>query len=103
VKDAKQNLNRSSDTKIEFTATLSKDNNNPQDVKGFITKEAIYLENQLISNLSQLTPNGKNNINQAKKFEYVGNTFDEIIKRDKAFGSLLLKIKSAYHSYVESL
>lgn len=40
--------------KIEFSSTLSKgdQNNSNHDVKGYITKEAIYLENQLISNLS---------------------------------------------------
>jgi hypothetical protein len=50
-----------------------------------------------------MTPNGKNPLDQAKKIEYIGNTFDEIIKRDKNFGSLLLKIKSAYDSYLEKV
>lgn len=89
--------------KLEFSSTLSKNDHNNHDVKGYITKEAIFLENQLIDNLSQLTPGGKNSIDQAKKLQHVGNTFDEIIKRDKAFGSLLLKIKAAYDSYLERI
>lgn len=30
----------------------------------------------------------------------LGETFDEVIKRDKSFGGLLLKIKQAYDDYL---
>jgi len=30
----------------------------------------------------------------------IGHTFDEIIRQDKDFGSLLFKIKGAYDSYL---
>ena len=29
-----------------------------------------------------------------------GNTFDEVIKKDQNFGSLLVKIKQAYDDYL---
>jgi len=32
----------------------------------------------------------------------IGFTFDEIIKRDKDFGKLLMKIKGAYDSYLDT-
>ena len=32
-----------------------------------------------------------------------GHTFDEVIKRDRDFGSLLLKIKHAYDDYLNKV
>lgn len=83
---------------IEFSSSLMDKNNEDSghQVKGYITKEAIYLENQLLSNL-----NGVNEINNATKILHIGNTFDEVIKRDKNFGRLLTKIKQAYDAYLE--
>jgi len=38
--------------------------------------------------------------NEGKKLQAFNQTFNEIIKRDKNFGSLLLKIKQAYDEYI---
>jgi hypothetical protein len=38
--------------------------------------------------------------NDTKKLNAFNETFDEIIKRDMHFGSLLLKIKGAYDDYL---
>jgi hypothetical protein len=38
--------------------------------------------------------------NEGKKMQAFNQTFNEIIKRDKNFGSLLLKIKQAYDEYL---
>lgn len=38
--------------------------------------------------------------NEGKKMQAFTHTFNEIIKRDKNFGSLLLKIKQAYDDYI---
>ena len=38
--------------------------------------------------------------NEGKKLQAFTQTFNEIIKRDKNFGSLLLKIKQAYDEYI---
>ena len=38
---------------------------------------------------------------QARKIHEIGLTFEQIIKKDKDFGSLLLKIKAAYDAYLE--
>lgn len=35
-----------------------------------------------------------------KKIQAFGHTFEEVIKRDKNFGSLLTKIKKAYDEYL---
>jgi hypothetical protein len=38
--------------------------------------------------------------NEDRKMQAFNQTFNEIIKRDKNFGSLLLKIKHAYDEYI---
>ena len=38
--------------------------------------------------------------NEGKKLQAFNQTFNEIIKRDKNFGSLLLKIKQSYDEYI---
>lgn len=73
---------------------------NNHEFKGYITKEAIFLENQLLSQLQQ-QPSG--NASPEDRIKHIGNTFDEVIKKDKNFGRLLLKIKSAYDQYLETL
>jgi hypothetical protein len=70
------------------------------EIKGYITKEAIYLENQLLNNLKSVQPGEKV---QEFKFQHVGETFNQVIKKDKNFGRLLHKIKAAYDSYVEQI
>ena len=51
----------------------------------------------------KIADDGESNINyKVGDFVTVGHTFDEVIKRDKHFGSLLLKIKQAYDDYVQS-
>jgi len=39
--------------------------------------------------------------NEGKKMQAFNQTFNEIIKRDKNFGSLLLKIKQVYDEYIK--
>ena len=56
-----------------------------EDIQGRITKDAIILEQKLTKELKNQDPK--------KSIQAVGHTFDEIIKRDKDFGKLLLKIK----------
>ena len=62
--------------------------------QGYFTADAIYLEKQLTNRLKEASNN------QGKKMQAFDQTFNEIIKRDKNFGSLLLKIKSAYDDYL---
>jgi hypothetical protein len=66
---------------------------------GYITKDAIVLEQQLSDRLSNLTP-GSTDSNSRKMMQAFGHTFDEVIKRDRDFGGLLLKIKHAYDDYL---
>jgi len=84
----KNNLNKKALSKVEFQSTLNSEELK-HDYKGCITKDNVNLENQL---------------NRAdNKIEAIGNTFDEVIKRDKDFGSLLIKIKAAYDSYLRKI
>ena len=55
--------------------------------QGYFTADAIYLEKQLTNRLKEASDN------EGKKMQAFTQTFNEIIKRDKNFGSLLLKIK----------
>lgn len=72
----------------------------PQDTKqevqyqGFFTADAIYLEKLLTNRLKEASDN------EDRKMQAFNQTFNEIIKRDKNFGSLLLKIKHAYDEYI---
>ncbi len=84
----KASLNKKAVSKVEFLSTLNSEEQK-HDYKGIITKDNVVLENQL---------NTADN-----KIEAIGNTFDEVIKRDKDFGSLLLKIKTAYDSYLRKI
>jgi hypothetical protein len=62
--------------------------------QGYFTADAIYLEKQLTNRLKEASDN------EGKKLQAFTQTFNEIIKRDKNFGSLLLKIKQAYDEYI---
>lgn len=62
--------------------------------QGFFTADAIFLEKQLTNRLKEASDN------EGKKLQAFTQTFNEIIKRDKNFGSLLLKIKQAYDEYI---
>ena len=62
--------------------------------QGFFTADAIYLEKLLTNRLKEASDN------EDRKMQAFNQTFNEIIKRDKNFGSLLLKIKHAYDEYI---
>ena len=62
--------------------------------QGYFTADAIYLEKQLTTRLKEASDN------EGKKLQAFNQTFNEIIKRDKNFGSLLLKIKQSYDEYI---
>ncbi len=62
--------------------------------QGYFTADAIYLDKQLTNRLKEASDN------EGKKMQAFTQTFNEIIKRDKNFGSLLLKIKQAYDEYI---
>lgn len=57
----------------------------------------MYLEKQLTNRLKEASDN------EGKKLQAFTQTFNEIIKRDKNFGSLLLKIKQAYDEYIRKI
>lgn len=63
--------------------------------QGYFTADAIYLDKQLTNRLKEAQDN------EGKKMQAFKKTFDEIIKRDKNFGSLLVKIKQAYEEYIK--
>lgn len=87
--------------KQEPQATLKfESNTKDKGYSGYITKDAIYLEKQLSDRLSTLLPDSSDS---TKLIQAFGHTFDEVIKRDKDFGSLLLKIKNAYDVYLEKV
>ena len=57
-------------------------------------QEEAHLEEQLTNRLR------KANNNEKEKLQAFNHTFNEIIQRDKHFGRLLNKIKSAYDEYL---
>eukprot|EP00347_Sterkiella_histriomuscorum_P001309 403372529 len=78
-----------------LTVSMNQDKESKPDYQGFFTSDAIYLEKQLTNRLKEASDN------EGKKMQAFTQTFNEIIKRDKNFGSLLLKIKSAYDEYIK--
>jgi hypothetical protein len=57
-----------------------------EDVQGRITKDAIILEQKLANSLKNKDPS-------LTTVKAAGQTLMEIVKRDKNFGKLLMKIK----------
>lgn len=69
-------------------------------IEGIITKDAIILEQQLSNELRDLRSKGDDG---KEVMQALGKSFDQVIQRDKNFGSLLTKIKKAYDEYLEKL
>ena len=63
---------------------------------GKITIDVEKLEEQLTARLIQ-------SANNEQKIEAVSKTFEEVIERDRPFGSLLMKIKNAYQEFLQNL
>ena len=89
---------------IQFQSQLKTENNNQEtdqrEYSGYITKDAIVLEKQLADQLQTLNQNGIDGPQSRQTMRALGDTFDEVIKRDKHFGSLLQQIKKAYDDYL---
>ena len=63
---------------------------------GKINVDVEKLEEQLTTRLIRSS-------SRDEKFQAVNNTFEEVIRQDRPFGGLLMKIKNAYQEFLQTL
>lgn len=74
-----------------------------QDAKGqkFLTYGKISVDVEKLE--EQLTTRLIRSSSRDEKFQAVNKTFEEVIRQDRPFGGLLMKIKNAYQEFLQTL